>query len=110
MKTKASLLTALILVCSSATAAPTEGECQVTTAIDSPAATFVKLPLILSNPVTAFVFAASSYRNSLCPKPELITRQEAERMIQEAVAQHAECLTKGCPKTVVVQTETGEAN
>lgn len=102
MKTKLAIIT-LSLIAMPAFASPTEAECQVTTAIDSPAATFVKLPLILSNPVSAFVFAASSYRNSLCPKPELITRQEAERMIQEAVAQHVECLTKGCLKTVVVQ-------
>lgn len=103
MKNKSVMFATLALIGSPAFASPSETECQVTAAIDSPAATFVKLPLILANPATAFVFAATSYRNSLCPRPELITREEAERMIAEAVAQHVECLTKGCPKTVLVK-------
>jgi len=95
------------LASSLAFAAPSESECAVTEALESPASTFFKLPLILANPVSAFVFAASSYRAAQCPRPELITRAEAENMIQRALAQYAECLTGGCPKTVVANNEGG---
>lgn len=102
---KVTVFFTLALVSTLAFAAPSESECAITETLDSPAATFFKLPLILANPVSAFVFAASSYRASQCPRPELITRDEAEAMIQRALAQYAECLTGGCPRTVTVQNE-----
>lgn len=102
---KTTICITLALSSSLAFAAPSESECDVTQAIDSPTATFFKLPLILSNPVSAFVFAASSYRAAQCPRPELITRADAEKMIQRALAQYAECLTGGCPKTVYATNE-----
>lgn len=102
---KTTVFFTLALVSSLAFAAPSESECAITEAVDSPAATFFKLPLILANPVSAFVFAASSYRASQCPRPDLITREQAEAMIQRALAQYSECLTGGCPRTVTVQNE-----
>jgi len=102
---KSTIVITLALASSLAFAAPSESECAVTETLDSPAATFFKLPLILANPVSAFVFAASSYRAAQCPRPDLITRDEAEKMIQRALAQYAECLTGGCPTTVVANNE-----
>lgn len=102
---KVTVFSTLALISSMAFSAPGESECAFTETLDSPAATFFKLPLILSNPVSAFVFAASSYRASQCPQPDLLTRDEAEKMIQRALAQYAECLTGGCPRTVTVQNE-----
>jgi len=104
---KSTVAITLALVSSLAFAAPSESECAVTQSIDSPAATFFKLPLILANPASAFVFAASSYRAAQCPRPELITRDEAEKMMQRALAQYAECLTGGCPKTVYANNQGG---
>jgi len=82
-------------------AGPGETECKVTTAIDSPAATFVKLPIIIANPTSVFAFAVSSYRNALCPKPELITREQAQDMVDAAVAQQFERLSKAQQLAVV---------
>jgi hypothetical protein len=82
-------------------AGPGEAECKVTTAIDSPAATFVKLPIIIANPTSVFAFAVSSYRNALCPKPELITREQAQDMVDAAVAQQFERLSKAQQLAVV---------
>lgn len=75
----------LITLSSVASASPSETECTITDTIDSPVFTFVKLPVILSNPLSAFGFAFSSYRNSLCPREELMTRQQVEVMIKEAL-------------------------
>lgn len=102
---KPTVVITLALISSLALAAPSESECAVTETLDSPAATFFKLPLILANPVSAFVFAASSYRAAQCPRPELITREDAEKLIQKALAQYAECLTGGCHKTVYATNE-----
>ena len=82
-------------------AGPGETECKVTTAIDSPAATFVKLPIIIASPTSVFAFAVSSYRNSLCPKPELITREQAQALVDAAVAQQFERLSKAQQPAVV---------
>jgi hypothetical protein len=92
---------ALISFVSVAQAEPGQAECKLTTAIDSPVATFVKLPIILTNPFSEFVFAASSCRNSLCPRPELITREQAQAMVDAAVAQQFELLSKAQQPTVV---------
>jgi hypothetical protein len=92
---------ALISFVSVAQAEPGQAECKLTTAIDSPVATFVKLPIILTNPFSAFVFAASSYRNSLCPGPELITREQAQAMVDAAVNQRFEQLSKAQQPAVV---------
>jgi hypothetical protein len=89
-KIQTTVFFALMFLASAAQAGPSEAECEITAAIDSPAATFVKLPIILTNPFSAFAFAASSYRNSLCPRPELITREQAQVMIDAAVAQRLE--------------------
>lgn len=93
----------LVALFGSANAGPGETECRITTAVDSPAATFVKLPIILSNPTTVFAFAASSYRNSLCPKPQLVTREEAQAMVDRAVAQQLERLSKRDGHVLVVE-------
>jgi hypothetical protein len=82
-------------------AGPGETECKVTTTIDSPAAAFVKLPIIIANPTSVFAFAVSSYRNSLCPKPELITREQAQSMVDAAVAQQFERLSRAQQPAVV---------
>ena len=104
---KSTVCITLAFASSLALAAPSESECAVTEALDSPTATFFKLPMILANPVSAFVFAASSYRAAQCPRPKLLTRDEAEKMIQRALAQYAECLAGGCPKTVYATNEGG---
>lgn len=112
---KSTVFAAFALSCSVALAAPSESECAVTGAIDSPVATFVKLPLILANPAYAFVFAANSYRQSQCPRPELITREQAQQMIEAAVAQavqaaviQAGCVGEACPKTMTASNEGAE--
>jgi hypothetical protein len=104
---KSTIVISLAFASSLALAAPSASECAVTEALDSPTATFFKLPIILANPVSAFVFAASSYRSAQCPRPKPITRDEAEKMIQRALAQYAECLAGGCPKTVYATNEGG---
>ena len=94
---------AMVLLAASmpAFAGPGVTECKVTTAIDSPAATFVKLPIIITNPTSVFAFAVSSYRNSLCPKPELITREQAQAMVDAAIAKQSERLSRAQQPAVV---------
>jgi hypothetical protein len=103
-KIQATAFFALVFLASAAQAGPSKTECEITTAIDSPAATFVKLPIILTNPFSAFAFAASSYRNSLCPRPELITRNQAQAMVDAAVAQQFESLRLAQQPAVVAAT------
>lgn len=98
----------LITLCSVAQASPSQTECQITDTIDSPVFTFVKLPVILSNPLSAFGFAFSSYRNSLCPKPELMTRQQVEAMIEEALqAQQVQMMLQDHYKDISNNSQTG---
>lgn len=114
MKFKPALFFALALTSAAASAGPSEAECSITTAIDSPIASLIKIPLILTNPAASFVFAANTYRQSLCPRPQLITREEAQAMIAEAVAQvraaeiksteQVECLA-GCSKTMTANVD-----
>lgn len=89
MKTiKLMLTVSLLSISFSVLAAPSETECQITSTIDSPLIGFLKVPLMLSNPLYSIGFVASSYRNSQCPKPELITKEQAQLMIQEAINQY----------------------
>lgn len=100
---KKAILAALLALSTAAHAGPGATECGVTTAIDSPAGTFFKLPVIIANPLTAFAFAASSYRNSLCPRAELITREQAQAMIDEAVARQVAEIVKAQQAQVLAE-------
>ncbi len=78
------LIAAALLTASSiAYAGPSEAECEITSAVDSPLATFFKLPVIIANPAAAFVFAASSYRNSQCARPTLLTQEQVMALIAQ---------------------------
>lgn len=74
------------IVSGSAMASPSATECEITGAIESPVATFLKIPAIFAQPYTAFLFAGSSYRNSLCPKEEYVTKEEYNQLRDELEA------------------------
>ena len=82
---KTLFVASLITFSFAANAAPSETECTITDAVESPAGLFFKLPVILSNPVSACGFAAVTWRNSHCPREQLMTKSQVEAMIREAL-------------------------
>ena len=70
-------------------AAPGKTECQIHEAVNSPSGQLVSILGLVGGaiePVSGtIVLAASAFRNSKCPKPKLMTEEEVQRMIEEAL-------------------------